>query len=54
MLEYPQYTRPPEFEGRGVPEILLSGNHGAVDDWRRDQAKARTLANRPDLLSGSD
>ena len=49
-LEYPQYTRPPEFEGKSVPEILLSGNHGAVDAWRRDQAVARTRANRPDLL----
>jgi len=50
LLEYPQYTRPPEFEGRGVPEILLSGNHGAVDAWRREQAIARTRTNRPDLF----
>jgi tRNA (guanine37-N1)-methyltransferase len=54
LLEYPQYTRPPEFEGRGVPDILLSGNHGAVDEWRREQALARTRANRPDLLSEPD
>jgi len=53
LLEYPQYTRPPEFEGRGVPEVLLSGNHGAVDSWRREQALARTRANRPDLLDES-
>ena len=50
LLEYPQYTRPPEFEGRAVPDVLLSGNHGAVDDWRREQALARTRSNRPDLL----
>jgi len=54
MLEYPQYTRPPEFEGSVVPEILLSGNHGAVDAWRRDQALERTRARRPDLLDESD
>lgn len=48
-LEYPQYTRPPEFRGHRVPEILLSGNHAAVDAWRRQQAKARTLKSRPDL-----
>jgi tRNA (guanine37-N1)-methyltransferase len=54
LLEYPQYTRPPEFEGKQVPEVLLSGHHGAVDDWRRAQALARTRANRPDLLEGSD
>ena len=38
LLEYPQYTRPAEFEGAAVPEILLSGDHGAVDEWRREQA----------------
>ena len=51
LLEYPQYTRPASFEGADVPEILLSGDHGAVDEWRRDQARARTHENRPDLLS---
>lgn len=51
LLEYPQYTRPPEFEGKVVPEILLSGNHGAVDEWRREQSIARTRAKRPDLLN---
>jgi tRNA (guanine37-N1)-methyltransferase len=53
-LEYPQYTRPPEFDGRRVPDILLSGNHGAVDDWRREQSLARTRASRPDLLNQPD
>ncbi len=50
LLEYPQYTRPPEFRGLTVPEILLSGNHGAVDRWRREQARLRTARRRPDLL----
>ena len=54
LLEYPQYTRPPEFEGKAVPEILLSGNHGAVDEWRREQAMARTRASRPDLLENAN
>jgi tRNA (guanine37-N1)-methyltransferase len=52
LLEYPQYTRPPEFEGKAVPGVLLSGNHGAVDEWRRQQALERTRARRPDLLAG--
>ena len=50
LLEYPQYTRPEEFRGMRVPEILLSGNHGEVDRWRRREALRRTLARRPDLL----
>lgn len=50
FLEYPQYTRPAEFLGNEVPEVLISGNHRAVKDWRRHQAKLRTLARRPDLL----
>jgi tRNA (guanine37-N1)-methyltransferase len=49
-LEYPQYTRPPEFRGLPVPEVLLSGDHGAVARWRRREALRRTLARRPDLL----
>lgn len=53
LLEYPQFTRPAEFEGARVPDVLLSGDHGAVDRWRREQAVERTKANRPDLLSGS-
>ena len=51
LLEYPQWTRPPEFRGRPVPEILTSGNHGAVDAWRHEQAFDRTRRVRPDLLS---
>jgi len=50
LLEYPQYTRPPEFMGQRVPDILLSGDHGRVDRWRREQALLRTLEKRPDLL----
>ncbi|HTS15820.1 MAG TPA: tRNA (guanosine(37)-N1)-methyltransferase TrmD [Candidatus Sulfotelmatobacter sp.] len=52
LLEYPQYTRPPEFEGQRVPDVLVSGDHGAVDRWRREQARARTARQRPDLLKG--
>lgn len=48
-LEYPQYTRPVEFRGSRVPEILLSGNHAAVDAWRREQSRTRTLRQRPDI-----
>lgn len=48
-LEYPQYTRPPEFRGQAVPEILLSGNHAAIDTWRREQSRRRTIATRPDI-----
>ena len=51
LLEYPQYTRPPMFDGAGVPPILLSGDHGAVRRWRLRQALARTLERRPDLLA---
>jgi tRNA (guanine37-N1)-methyltransferase len=51
LLEYPQYTRPAEFRGRGVPEVLLSGNHREIAQWRRRQALQRTLATRPDLLA---
>jgi tRNA (guanine37-N1)-methyltransferase len=49
-LEYPHYTRPREYAGLSVPDILLSGNHGAVEKWRRDQAGKRTAERRPDLL----
>ena len=52
LLEYPQYTRPPSFEGRAVPSVLVSGDHGAVDRWRRREALRRTLERRPDLLAG--
>lgn len=50
LLEYPQYTRPAEFRGYKVPEVLLSGNHAEIEKWRRAQALARTLRKRPDLL----
>jgi tRNA (guanine37-N1)-methyltransferase len=50
LLEYPQYTRPESFRGLDVPPVLLSGNHGEVDRWRRREALRRTLERRPDLL----
>jgi len=49
LLEHPQYTRPEEFEGHKVPEILLSGNHAAVAKWREEEAVKRTKQNRPDI-----
>ena len=49
LLEAPQYTRPPDWEGRAIPEVLLSGHHGRVADWRRSQSEALTQARRPDL-----
>jgi tRNA (guanine37-N1)-methyltransferase len=51
LLEYPQYTRPREFAGKEVPEILLSGDHQAIERWRRQEALRRTWERRPDLLS---
>jgi tRNA (guanine37-N1)-methyltransferase len=51
LLEHPQYTRPREFAGRKVPEILLSGDHQAIEQWRRQEALRRTWERRPDLLS---
>ena len=50
LLEFPQYTRPVEFRGLRVPDILLGGNHGAIANWRREQAIAKTRSVRPDLL----
>jgi tRNA (guanine37-N1)-methyltransferase len=50
LLEYPHYTRPPEFRGWRVPEILLSGDHAKIAKWRREQSLLRTLKRRPDLL----
>jgi tRNA (guanine37-N1)-methyltransferase len=50
LLEYPQYTRPAEFRGAKVPDVLLSGNHAEIEKWRRAQAKSRTKEQRPDLL----
>lgn len=50
LLEHPQYTRPAEFRGWKVPDVLTSGNHGKVDQWREEQTLKRTLERRPDLL----
>jgi tRNA (guanine37-N1)-methyltransferase len=50
LLEYPHYTRPPEFRGWAVPEVLLSGDHAKIERWRREQSLLRTLQRRPDLL----
>lgn len=50
MLEYPQYTRPEVFQGKRVPKVLLSGNHGKIEEWRRKEALKRTKKRRPDLL----
>ena len=54
LLEYPQFTRPAEFRGQGVPDVLVSGHHEAVRKWRRQAALERTRARRPDLLASSD
>ena len=54
MLEYPQYTRPPEWEGRCVPEVLLSGDHARIEQWRRKAALEKTARLRPDLLDDAD
>ncbi len=54
LLEYPQYTRPAEFKGYAVPEILLSGNHAQIAKWRREQIIKRTLEKRPELLDKAD
>ncbi len=54
LLEYPQYTRPPEFMGREVPEILLSGHHANIEKWRREQSILRTAKKRPDLINNAD
>jgi tRNA (guanine37-N1)-methyltransferase len=54
LLEYPQYTRPPDFRGRPVPPVLLSGDHEAIRRWRRLQALHRTAARRPDLYAKAD
>lgn len=50
LLEYPQYTRPPVFEGMAVPDVLRSGNHQAVAEWRARQSRERTAVRRPDLI----
>ena len=52
LLEHPHYTRPAEWEGRTIPEVLTSGDHGKVERWRREQAKRLTAERRPDLMPG--
>lgn len=54
LLEYPHYTRPAAYRGQAVPEILLSGHHAKLQEWRRQQSLARTLARRPDLLAEAE
>ncbi len=54
LLEYPHYTRPAEFRGHPIPDILLSGHHAKLAEWRRQQSLTRTLARRPDLLAPAD
>jgi len=54
LLEYPQYTRPQTWEGRAIPEVLTSGDHGKVAAWRREQAEALTRTRRPDLWTARD
>ena len=54
LLEYPQYTRPYEWEGRTVPDVLLTGHHANVDKWRRQQSLKRTLERRPDMLEKAE
>jgi tRNA (guanine37-N1)-methyltransferase len=50
LIEYPHYTKPPEFEGLAIPDVLISGNHKKIEEWRREQALKLTQARRPDLL----
>ena len=54
LLEYPQYTRPQVWHGREVPQVLLSGNHKLISDWRHEQAVKRTMEKRPDMLKKED
>ena len=54
LLEYPHYTRPPDFRGWKVPEVLLSGDHAKIENWRRDQALSRTFRKRPDMLEKAE
>lgn len=54
LLEYPQYTRPEEFMGVKIPEVLISGHHANIDRWKREEALKITLKNRPDMLDGAD
>ncbi len=52
LLEHPHYTRPQDFEGRSIPDVLISGNHGRIAEWRREQALELTRKRRPDLIGG--
>lgn len=54
LLEHPGYTRPPDYRGLAVPEVLLSGHHGRIDRWRRDESLRRTARRRPDLIAALD
>ena len=51
LLDYPQYTRPANFHGKTIPNVLLSGNHNAIKKWRKEQSRIRTKKNRPDLIN---
>ena len=54
LLEYPHYTRPPEYRGMTVPDVLISGDHAKIERWRREQSLLRTLERRPDLLEKTE
>jgi tRNA (guanine37-N1)-methyltransferase len=54
LLEYPHYTRPPDFRGWNVPDVLLSGDHRKIEQWRREQALTRTFHKRPDMLEKAE
>ena len=54
LLEYPQYSRPEEWHGKKVPEVLMSGHHANIEKWRREQSIIRTARRRPDLLKKAD
>lgn len=54
LLEYPQYTRPAEYRGKSVPEVLLNGNHAEIRKWRRRESLVKTAANRPDLIESAE
>jgi tRNA (guanine37-N1)-methyltransferase len=54
LLEYPVFTKPPEWRGRGIPDVLLSGHHGQIARWRRDERLRRTAQLRPDMIARLD
>jgi tRNA (guanine37-N1)-methyltransferase len=51
LLDFPHYTRPPEYRGMSVPDVLLGGNHAEIEKWRKQKAIEKTKKNRPDLLA---